>query len=152
SKSSGRCQTLGAAIADIGFGRSDLVAWWCPDSVRGYVNRAAPQSGGSIVLQKLLDDTFGLAVISLAEVVITNSPFPIDEVVCRPVFVVERLPNPVVAIDRDRVGNVQIARCPFYVRVYFLERELRRMHTDHHQTRILIFCRPGLHVRQISQA
>ncbi len=94
----------------------------------------------------------GLGVVALPEVVIANLSFPVDEVVCRPVFVVERIPNSVVAVDGDRVGNAQFANGILYVCPFSLESELWRMHTDHDKTRVLIFCRPGFHVWQLSQA
>jgi hypothetical protein len=64
-------------------------------------------AGDSIFLQKFLDDALDLAIIVLAEVVIANSSFLIDEVLRRPVFVLEGLPNPVVAVDGDWVRNLK---------------------------------------------
>jgi hypothetical protein len=81
------------------------------DSVSGYANGALIQASGSVFLQKRSWMTRSdLAIFALPEVVITNSSFPVDEVLRRPVFVVERLPNPVVAVDGDRVGDLQIAQ------------------------------------------
>jgi hypothetical protein len=54
----------------------------------------------------LLDDTLGLDIFALPEVVITNPSFAIDEVVRRPVFVVKRLPNRVLAVDRNRISKL----------------------------------------------
>ena len=47
----------------------------------------------SIFSEKLLDDAFRLVIVALAEVVITNSPLRVDDIVCRPVFVAEVVPD-----------------------------------------------------------
>ncbi len=101
--------------------------------------------------RSFLDDPLDLAIIAFPEVVIPNSPFRIDEILRRPVLVVERLPNPVLAVDGDRKTNLQIAHGVFYVHRFVLERELRRVHADHNQAGIFIFCRPTLHVGQRSK-
>jgi len=89
-----------------------------------------------------------LAVAALPEVVIADSSFPIDEVLRRPVLVVEGPPNRVIAVDRNRVGYLQITAGVFYIQSFFLEREFRGMDANHNQARIFIFRRPALHVRQ----
>jgi hypothetical protein len=103
-------------IADIGFGRLLVSAWGRLDSVIGYVNWVLIQAGGSVCLEKILDDTFGLAIVALSEVVIPNASIPVDEIICRPVFIVERIPNPMIAVDGNRIGNVQITHSVLYVR------------------------------------
>jgi hypothetical protein len=67
-------------IADVGFG-SFLIrpARCCLDSGGGYTHRAPTQAGRSVFLQKFLNDTLGLAIFALPEVVMTDSSFPIDE-------------------------------------------------------------------------
>src|SRR5580658_9631919 len=111
-------------IADIGLGRLLVSAWGRLDSVGGDPNCALIQVGGSVCLKKFLNDMLGLAVVALPEVVISNSSIPVDEVICRPVFVVERIPNPVIAVDGHRIGNVQIAHSVLYVCSLFFESEL----------------------------
>ena len=101
--------------------------------------------------QQLLDDALGLVIIALPEVVITNSSFPIDEVNRWPPFLVDRLPDAVLAVHRDWVSDLQ-NRAWCFLRSLVLERELRRMHADHNQASIRRFRRPGLHIGQLSQA
>jgi len=43
----------------------------------------------TVLLEKLLNHSLGLAVFTFAEVVISNASFAVDEVVCRPVFIVK---------------------------------------------------------------
>jgi len=131
------CETFAATIADVGLGRSFVSAGRCLNSVRGYANDAPIQTCGSVLLQKFLDDALGLAIFTLPEVVISYSSFPIDELVCRPVFVVGCIPNPMVAVDGDWVCGVQFANGFFYVPPFSLESELWRMYADHYQARIL---------------
>jgi hypothetical protein len=57
------------------------------------------------------------------------------------------LPDPILAVDGDRESKVQIAHGIFNVLRFVLERKLRRVHADHDQARILIFC-PSLHIGQ----
>ena len=119
--------------------------------MRRYRNRAVIQANSSVFFQEFLDDTLDLGVFALPNVLKSDSSFPIDKVLRRPGSVVERLPNAVVAVDGNWVSNVQIAHRVFHIRTFFLERELRGVHTDHNQARILIFCSPALHVGQRPQ-
>jgi len=52
-----------------------------------------------------LDHALRLVVLALGEVVISNPPLAVDEVVGRPVFIIEGLPNLVVAVDGNRVAG-----------------------------------------------
>lgn len=90
--------------------------------------------------------------MALAEVVIANAPLAVDEVVRWPVFIVEGLPNLVVAVDGDGIVDLQVANRFLHVGALLLERELRGMHADHNQTGILVFRGPSFHVRQRAQA
>jgi hypothetical protein len=92
---------MGLTVANIGFGRSHISAGCCLDSGSGYANRAVIQASRSVFLEKFLYNALEVAIFALTEVVITNSPFPVDEILRWPVFVVERLPNPVIAVDGD---------------------------------------------------
>ena len=134
---------LGATIADIGLGRLDISARRRCDPISSYAIRDPGQNGGPVFFQKFLDDPLGLGIFAFAEVVITDSSFRIDEIIRRPVFVVERIPNLVVAVDGDGVGNLQIPDSAFYVDTLCLEPELRRMYTDCNQPSILIFRDPS---------
>src|SRR6202034_596535 len=102
-------------------------------------------------LQELSNHALRLVVLTLAEVVIANPPLAVDEVMRRPVFIIERLPNRVVAVDGNGVCDLQITNCLFDVAAFLLEGELRRMYADDYQARILIFRCPAFYIRQCSQ-
>src|SRR5437870_9366143 len=92
--------------------------------------------------QQLLNDPFRLFVFTLAEMMMANAPLRIDEIEGRPIFVVESTPYRIIAIDRDWIVDPHVLRCPANVIDVFLECELRRVHTDHHQTLLLVFLGP----------
>lgn len=133
-------------VADVGFGRLHILAGGCFDPVGGNSNQAPVHAVGAVFFQKFLYGALRLAIFAFPEVVITNSSIPIDEVLGRPVMVVERLPNPAIAVDRNWVNKIQIANSVFYVDTFSLKRELGRMNTDHNQARVLILCRPAFQV------
>jgi len=85
-------------------------------------------------------------IITFPKVVVPNSPFRVNEILGGPSLIIERLPDPRVAVDGDRKSNVQIAHGIFHVHQFVLERKLRRVHTDHYKACIVIFCRPILQV------
>ena len=62
------------------------------------------------VEQQLLDRHLGHGVLALAEVVVPDPSLGIGEVDRRPEVVGERPPDPVVAVDRDRVLDPEGAR------------------------------------------
>ena len=96
----------------------------------------------AIFFEKLLNHPLGLVVFAFAEVVIANASLAVDEVVRRPVFVVESLPDFVVAVDGDGISDLQIANRFFHVGAVFFEREFRSMHADDDQAGIFVFRRP----------
>ena len=112
----GRCETLGEAVANVRFGRLHISAWACLDTVAGNAQRAQIRAGGSILLQKFLNKMLGLALIALPEVVITDLPSLIYEILRRPVFIAECVPNPEIAGNGDRKGNLQLVQGIAYVR------------------------------------
>src|ERR1700678_3132817 len=122
---------MGLTVANIGFGRSHISAGCCLDSGSDYANRAVIQASRSVFPEQFLYDALEVAIVALTEVVITNSPFPVDEILRWPVFVVERLPNPVIAVDGNGIGDIQIAYGVLYIAPFFLEGKFRRMHADH---------------------
>jgi hypothetical protein len=63
----------------------------CLDSLAPYIHRACVQGGGSVFFEKALHHPLELPVFSLLKVVITNSSFPVDQVLRRPVLSVEFL-------------------------------------------------------------
>ena len=101
----------------------------------------------AVLLEQLLNHPLGLVVLALSKVVISNASLAIDEIVRRPVFIVEGSPDRVVAIDRNGVDDLQIANRFFHIGALFFEGEFRRMHANNDQTRVFILRCPSLHVR-----
>ena len=98
-----------------------IAAGRCFDSASGYVHQTSIQAAGSILFQKLLYEALDFAIITLAEVVITNMSFRIDDVLRRPVFVIECLSDPIVAVDGNRVGHLQLPHRVFHIDRFVLE-------------------------------
>ncbi|MCY1401498.1 hypothetical protein D9M71_166180 [compost metagenome] len=76
----------------------------------------------------------------------------VDEVVRRPVLVVEGAPDRVVVVDGDRIVDAELAHRLGHIAYIALEGEFRRVHADHHQPLVAVFVRPGFHVGQGAQA
>ena len=53
--------------------------------------------------EKKLNDLFGFVIVAFAEMMIAPASLRIDEVVGRPISIVEGAPDGVVAVDRDRI-------------------------------------------------
>src|SRR5437763_11598440 len=98
--------------------------------------------------QQLLNDHFRLFVFALAEMMMSNLSPRIDEIEGGPVLVLERTPYRMVAIDRDRIIDSHVLRGPANVLDVLLERELGRVHADHHESRILVFLGPRADIRK----
>ena len=76
----------------------------------------------------------------------------VHEIMRRPIFIVEGLPDGEIGIDRHRIGDAQSRHGVLHIGDVFLKGEFGRMHAQHHQTMILVFLRPGFDVRQRPQA
>jgi hypothetical protein len=73
-------EILGLAVADIGFGRSLIRPIRSGlDSNTGYASRFRNEASSSVFLQEVLDDGLDLAIVVLPKVVVSNSPFGVDE-------------------------------------------------------------------------
>ena len=81
-----------------------------------------------------------------------NAALRVDEVVRGPVLIVESLPDGIVIVERDRIGDFQVRDGAAHIARILLERKLRGMDADHHQPMILIFVVPTLHIGQRAQA
>jgi hypothetical protein len=90
-------------------------------------------TGGSGLGQQLLDHHLRLAVCTLAEVVMADTPLRVGEVEGGPVVVPEGQPHRVVVVGRDRVGDLHVLHGPADVTGAPLERELGCVDADHHQ-------------------
>ncbi len=102
--------------------------------------------------QQLADHVLALAVLAFAEMVVADLALRIDEVMRRPVLVVEAAPDRIVVVQRDRVVDAQILHRLGHVGRILLEREFRRVHADHHQAVVLVLVGPAAHVRQRADA
>src|SRR5215212_7342468 len=92
--------------------------------------------------QQVLDHPLAVVVVALAEVVVPDPALRVCEVDRRPVPVGECAPDPVVAVERDRVLDPQGLHGLADVVNLVLERELRRMDADDDQASIAILLGP----------
>ena len=99
-------------------------------------------------MQQLLDDHLGHRVLALAEVVEADPSLAVGEVHRRPEVVRERLPDPVVAVDRDGILDAEVARVRDDVVEVPLEAELRGVHADDGQAGVRVLRGPGPDIRQ----
>ena len=84
--------------------------------------------------------------MALTEVVIALPPLRIEEVVRRPVIVLERRPHDQLVIERDGVADVQILDRLAHIIGIAFEGEFRGMDADHHQSIVGIGVVPGAHI------
>ena len=103
------------------------------------------------VEQQLLDDHLGHRVLPFPEVVEADPPLAIGDVHGRPEVVVEGAPDPVVAVDRDRVLDAEGARMGDDVVDVMLEAELGRVDTDHRQPGVRVLRGPCTDIWRRSQ-
>ena len=101
--------------------------------------------------EQLLDRALRLLVAALAEVVVADDALRVDEVERRPVVVVERVPDVVVVVDRDRVVDPSLRRRLPHPVDLVLERELRRVDADDDQPVVSVGLRPRPDVRLRAQ-
>ena len=112
---------MGLTVANIGLGRLHIVPGRRLDSITVYVNSGFIQTNRSVLSKKFLDHMLEFAVVAFTKVVIANSSLSIDEILRRPIFVVERLPDPVVAVDGNRISDIQIAYSVLDIASFFFE-------------------------------
>src|SRR4051812_34974360 len=98
-----------------------------------------------------LNHALRLLVASLAEMLVADDAVGVDEVERRPVVVGERAPDRVVVVGRNRVVDLALLhRLPHEVDVV-LERELRRVDSDHDQAVVAVRLRPRADVRLLAK-
>ena len=88
-------------------------------------------------------DALRLVVFAFAEMMGADAALRIDEIMRRPILVVEGLPDGEIVIQRHRIGDAQVLPPPSHIGRIFFEGEFGRMHADDHQAVILVFFRPG---------
>ena len=95
------------------------------------------------------NELLGLRVLALAEMVAANAPRGIDEVMRRPVLVVESLPDRVVVVERHRVAHAEVSDGPAHVAEVLFKGEFRRMHADDHEPMTSGTCRTTSSRREV---
>src|SRR5580704_12946714 len=95
-------------IADVAFRRSFVIAWRRLNIASSVADEIQVQIGGPDFLQKFPDHALRSAVIALSKMRVTNSSLRIDNVKRRPVLIVKVLPDPVVVVHYDWIGNMQV--------------------------------------------
>ena len=118
---------------------------------RGLVERV-----GQILRARLgeqpADLAFRLGVFPFAEMMPADLPLGVHEIVRRPELVVEGFPDRHVVVECDGILDVELLDRRAHVLDVLFERELRRMHAEHDETRVLVVAIPGIHVRHRAQA
>ena len=138
-------EALAAPVAEICLGRLEVVPVGCRLD-------AEPFDGDEFALhaEQPLDDALGLLVASFAELLVADDALLVDEVQRRPVVVVERAPDRVVVVDRDRVVDLSLLdRRPDAVDLV-LEGELRRVDPDDDEPVVAVGLRPRADVRLLA--
>ena len=146
-------EVLRALVPDVGLGRLNRVG------IGGCFGACGSDVGGGIreglvvgLFQETANPLLGLIVVSFAEVVITDVARRVDEVVRRPILVIEGAPDAIVVIHRDGIGDAEVVHGLPHVGFVFFERKLRRMNADDDETAVFVLLVPGLDVGQSTQA
>src|SRR5882757_11589991 len=100
--------------------------------------------------QQRLNLSLRACVLTFAELPIADVSLSVEEIEGGPINVMERIPNRVFIVNRNRVVNVHLSqRGPNIIHV-LLEIKLRSVHANHDQALLTVFCSPGANVRQRS--
>src|SRR5689334_5606792 len=76
----------------------------------------------------------------------TDMPLRIDEIESGPVVIVERTPDPILAVERSRIVDALVlCHSPDVVQI-LLEAELRCVHPDDNEPLFFVFLGPGTQV------
>src|SRR5438132_10593917 len=117
-----RDKILRSLIADVCFGRSDIIhVGGGLGSRSGYRNKAGRLRGCTGLGKELLDHPLGAVIIAFAEMMMANTALGIDEVMRRPIFVVEGAPDRIVVVDRQRIADLEIGNSVAQVAHILLE-------------------------------
>src|SRR5215467_4210115 len=97
-------------VADVGLGRSDGA------EVRRRLRAACVHLHVAargrrvrvVLVQQLLDDVLRFLIVAFPEMMMADPALPVDEVVRWPVAILERIPDRSIAVDGDRIGELEI--------------------------------------------
>src|ERR1019366_2926029 len=146
------CKSLGELVAGIGLRRLQASPIGGDFRTSGIDrHKFMTNAMGSSLHQQLLDDPLRLSIPSLAELMVANTSPCIDEIESRPNLVVEGAPYCVVVVDRNRIIDLHVIDRPADVIDVLLERELRSLHTDYHQSLSLVLFGPCTNVGECAQ-
>jgi hypothetical protein len=110
------------------------------------------ERGRRVLGEERADDALALLVVALAEVDVAKPAAPVDEVLRRPVPVLERLPGAELVVERDRVLDPVVADGAADVVLLPLECELRRVHSDDHEAVVAVLVVPRADMRECPEA
>src|SRR3974390_3805529 len=77
---------------------------------------------------------------------VADAPLRVDEILRRPIIVVEGAPDDVAAVNRNGIVAPQRFSLPADVINVLFKSEFRRMHADDDQSLVLVFLRPSAQV------
>src|SRR5215468_9559120 len=77
---------------------------------------------------------------------VSDAPLYIDEILRRPIVIIESAPNHVLAVDGDRIIDPQRFDLPADVVDVLLKSEFRGMDADDDQALVFVLLRPGAEV------
>src|SRR5580704_15339629 len=100
---------LGLPVADVSLRGPLVIAWRSLNSSARRGNKVFVDARRAVFFQKFLDEALHLRIFTFAIVPVANLSFAIHDVLRRPGFVVERLPDVVVAVYGNRKNNIE---CP----------------------------------------
>src|SRR5262249_24179524 len=106
---------------------------------------------GAGFCEQRLQDLFRLFVFTLAELLVADFALRVDEVERRPVLIPERAPDPVLAVDGDRIADAHRLYGVAYRVDFAFERKLRRVHAEHYQALVLVLLAPRTDVGMRAQ-
>jgi hypothetical protein len=80
--------------------------------------------------------------------VVPDSTLSVGDVHGRPIAVAESAPDPVIAVERDRILDPQVLRGLADVVDVLFERELGRVDADHHKPLVCVLLEPGADIAE----
>src|SRR5580658_9542264 len=108
-------------ISNVAFRRSFVIARGRLDTVTAVVDEIPVKVRCPIVLQEFLNYALRVAVRAFSEMLVTDSSLGIDNVERWPELIIKALPDPVVAVHHDWIGNVQVAKRRFHICLLLFE-------------------------------
>lgn len=134
--------TFGAMIADIGFRR---LVFRC-NGAFVVIDR------GFLQAEKITDVVFCDIIMAFAEMRIDNVSLLIDQIVGRPVFVVEVIPCAEIVIERHGIVDFEFLRGRLDIFFFGFKGKFRRVDAQHDKTLILVLFIPACDIRQRTDA